>query len=92
MIHYSTVIHRAGSQASSSSCLNTGILEVGRDPRNIAAKAYWEAFFDLDLDAFQAVNKIDSTEVSWTLGKIVLYVRRASCVLQAHARDPNAIV
>ncbi|KAJ5121228.1 uncharacterized protein N7515_009189 [Penicillium bovifimosum] len=25
------------------------------------------------LDAFQAVNKIDSTEVSWTLGKIVLY-------------------
>ncbi|THC95444.1 hypothetical protein EYZ11_005086 [Aspergillus tanneri] len=25
------------------------------------------------LDPFQAVNKIDSTEVSWTLGKIVLY-------------------
>ncbi|KAJ5656508.1 hypothetical protein N7507_008458 [Penicillium longicatenatum] len=25
------------------------------------------------LDAFQAVNKIDSTEVSWTLGKMVLY-------------------
>ncbi|KAK2784049.1 Golgi apyrase [Onygenales sp. PD_12] len=25
------------------------------------------------LDAFQAVNKIDSTEVSWTLGKAVLY-------------------
>ncbi|KAJ5670525.1 uncharacterized protein N7477_005888 [Penicillium maclennaniae] len=25
------------------------------------------------LDAFQAVKKIDSTEVSWTLGKIVLY-------------------
>lgn len=25
------------------------------------------------LDAFQAVNKVDSTEVSWTLGKMVLY-------------------
>ncbi|KAI9368459.1 nucleoside phosphatase family-domain-containing protein [Aspergillus egyptiacus] len=25
------------------------------------------------IDPFQAVNKIDSTEVSWTLGKIVLY-------------------
>ncbi|OJZ84385.1 hypothetical protein ASPFODRAFT_208895 [Aspergillus luchuensis CBS 106.47] len=25
------------------------------------------------LDSFQAVNKIDSTEVSWTLGKMVLY-------------------
>ncbi|GAB1204647.1 hypothetical protein APSETT445_003310 [Aspergillus pseudonomiae] len=25
------------------------------------------------LDPFQAVNKIDSTEVSWTLGKMVLY-------------------
>ncbi|KAL4802385.1 nucleoside phosphatase family-domain-containing protein [Aspergillus unguis] len=25
------------------------------------------------VDAFQAVNKIDSTEVSWTLGKMVLY-------------------
>lgn len=25
------------------------------------------------LDSFQAVNKIDSTEVSWTLGKAVLY-------------------
>ena len=25
------------------------------------------------LDAFQAINKIDSTEVSWTLGKAVLY-------------------
>ena len=25
------------------------------------------------LDPFQAVNKIESTEVSWTLGKAVLY-------------------
>jgi hypothetical protein len=36
------------------------------------------------LDAFQAVNKIDSTEVSWTLGKIVLY---ASSQVTAEAED-----
>ncbi|KAJ5619954.1 hypothetical protein N7510_003938 [Penicillium lagena] len=36
------------------------------------------------LDAFQAVNKIDSTEVSWTLGKIVLY---ASSQVTAEVED-----
>lgn len=39
------------------------------------------------LDAFQAVDKIDGTEVSWTLGKIVLY---ASSQVPA-AQDVQAV-
>ncbi|QIW98944.1 hypothetical protein AMS68_004462 [Peltaster fructicola] len=39
------------------------------------------------LDAFQAVDKIDGTEVSWTLGKIVLYA--SSQVPAAH--DAEAV-
>jgi Golgi apyrase len=38
------------------------------------------------LDPFQAVNKIDSTEVSWTLGKVVLYASS-----QVPAVEENAL-
>lgn len=40
------------------------------------------------LDAFQAVDKIDGTEVSWTLGKIVLY---ASSQVPAAAPDDDPV-
>ncbi|EED22962.1 nucleoside diphosphatase (Ynd1), putative [Talaromyces stipitatus ATCC 10500] len=38
------------------------------------------------LDPFQAIHKIDSTEVSWTLGKVVLYASS-----QVPAVEPDAL-
>ncbi|KAJ5746204.1 hypothetical protein N7520_011386 [Penicillium odoratum] len=60
MLHDGIGIPRVGLEDTSSSHNGTKeVLAHGQE------KGY--------LDAFQAVNKIDSTEVSWTLGKIVLY-------------------
>ena len=48
-----------------------GVMEIGH---NQTSKHPSEAVKPEDyLEPFQAVNKIDSTEVSWTLGKMVLY-------------------
>ncbi|KAJ5091910.1 hypothetical protein NUU61_006780 [Penicillium alfredii] len=61
MLHDGIGVPRVGLEETAGS-LHNGTKEVlshGKD------KGY--------LDAFQAVNKIDSTEVSWTLGKMVLY-------------------
>lgn len=61
MLHNGIGIPRVGLEDTSGSSHNgtKEVLSHGQE------KGY--------LDAFQAVNKIDSTEVSWTLGKIVLY-------------------
>ncbi|KAJ5106855.1 hypothetical protein N7456_003530 [Penicillium angulare] len=61
MLHDGIGIPRVGLEDTSGSSHNgtKEVLSQGRE------KGY--------LDAFQAVNKIDSTEVSWTLGKMVLY-------------------
>ncbi|KAJ5629494.1 hypothetical protein N7528_003151 [Penicillium herquei] len=61
MLHDGIGIPRVGLEDTSGSSHNgtKEVLSHGKE------KGY--------LDAFQAVNKIDSTEVSWTLGKIVLY-------------------
>ncbi|KAJ5279281.1 hypothetical protein N7478_004653 [Penicillium angulare] len=61
MLHDGIGIPRVGLENTSGSSHNgtKEVLSQGRE------KGY--------LDAFQAVNKIDSTEVSWTLGKMVLY-------------------
>ncbi|KAJ5123136.1 hypothetical protein N7448_009233 [Penicillium atrosanguineum] len=61
MLHDGIGIPRVGLEDTSGSSHN-GTKEVLAHGKE---KGY--------LDAFQAVNKIDSTEVSWTLGKIVLY-------------------
>ncbi|KAL2810713.1 nucleoside phosphatase family-domain-containing protein [Aspergillus granulosus] len=61
VLHDGIGIPRVGLEPSSSSSIN-GTKEVLSHGQN---KGF--------LDPFQAVNKIDSTEVSWTLGKIVLY-------------------
>jgi golgi apyrase len=61
MLHSGIGIPRVGLEDTELSGHNgtKEILQHGRE------KGY--------LDPFQAVNKIDSTEVSWTLGKVVLY-------------------
>lgn len=60
MLHDGIGIPRVGLEESTSAYNGTKrVIPHGKD------KGY--------LDAFQAVNKIDSTEVSWTLGKMVLY-------------------
>jgi Golgi nucleoside diphosphatase len=61
MLHDGIGVPRVGLEDTSGS-LHNGTKEVLAHGKE---KGY--------LDAFQAVNKIDSTEVSWTLGKIVLY-------------------
>lgn len=61
MLHNGIGIPRVGLEDTSGSSHN-GTKEVLSHSQE---KGY--------LDAFQAVNKIDSTEVSWTLGKIVMY-------------------
>lgn len=61
MLHDGIGVPRVGLEDTSGS-LHNGTKEVLAHTKE---KGY--------LDAFQAVNKIDSTEVSWTLGKIVLY-------------------
>lgn len=61
VLHDGIGVPRVGLEPTSSSSIN-GTKEVLGHGRN---KGF--------LDPFQAVNKIDSTEVSWTLGKIVLY-------------------
>ncbi|KAL2830876.1 nucleoside phosphatase family-domain-containing protein [Aspergillus cavernicola] len=59
VLHDGIGVPRVGLEPTSSSSIN-GTKEV---------LAHGKGF----LDPFQAVNKIDSTEVSWTLGKMVLY-------------------
>ncbi|KAG9768764.1 putative nucleoside diphosphatase, partial [Aureobasidium melanogenum] len=60
MLHEGIGIPRVGIEDTSSSHNGTKeLLESGK------AKGF--------LDPFQAVNKIKSTEVSWTLGKMILY-------------------
>lgn len=62
MLHDGIGIPRVGVDASLSSSAHNGtkeVLQAGKD------KGF--------LDPFQAVNKIKSTEVSWTMGKMVLY-------------------
>ncbi|EXJ91915.1 apyrase [Capronia epimyces CBS 606.96] len=60
MLHDGIGIPRVGLEDTSSSHNGTKeLLESGKE------KGF--------LDSFQAVNKIKSTEVSWTLGKMVLY-------------------
>ncbi|KAL3459115.1 nucleoside phosphatase family-domain-containing protein, partial [Aspergillus heterothallicus] len=61
VLHDGIGVPRVGLEPTSSSGIN-GTKEVLAHGQN---KGF--------LDPFQAVNKIDSTEVSWTLGKIVLY-------------------
>ncbi|KAJ5159871.1 uncharacterized protein N7482_006875 [Penicillium canariense] len=61
MLHDGIGVPRVGLEDTSGS-LHNGTKEVLAHGKE---KGY--------LDAFQPVNKIDSTEVSWTLGKIVLY-------------------
>ncbi|KAL2831890.1 nucleoside phosphatase family-domain-containing protein [Aspergillus pseudoustus] len=61
VLHDGIGVPRVGLEPTSSSSIN-GTKEVLSHGHN---KGF--------LDPFQAVNKIDSTEVSWTLGKIVLY-------------------
>lgn len=50
-----------------------GIETDGSDKGNETEKILDHAKQEGYLAPFQAINKIDSTEVSWTLGKIVLY-------------------
>jgi Golgi nucleoside diphosphatase len=61
MLHDGIGVPRVGIEASHASGLNTTteVVKQGKD------KGF--------LDPFQAVNKVGSTEVSWTLGKAVLY-------------------
>ena len=61
MLHNGIGVPRVGLEESS------GISHANGTSRKLesTSKSY--------LDAFQAVNKIHSTEVSWTLGKMVLY-------------------
>ncbi|KAJ5697793.1 hypothetical protein N7488_011477 [Penicillium malachiteum] len=62
MLHDGIGIPRVGLEDTLGSSQHNGTKEVLSHGKE---KGY--------LDAFQAVNKIDLTEVSWTLGKIVLY-------------------
>ncbi|KXT17098.1 hypothetical protein AC579_2031 [Pseudocercospora musae] len=61
MLHEGIGVPRVGIEAGKSSASNktNAVVESAKD----------RGF----LDPFQAVDKIDGTEVSWTLGKIVLY-------------------
>lgn len=62
LLHEGIGIPRPGLEKSTSgSSRNT--------TKEMLGKAKQEGY----LDPFQAVNKIDNTEVSWTLGKMVLY-------------------
>ncbi|KAL3473058.1 nucleoside phosphatase family-domain-containing protein [Aspergillus californicus] len=60
MLHDGIGIPRVGLEPTSSNLNGT---------KEVLAHGQSKGF----LDPFQAVNKIDSTEVSWTLGKMVLY-------------------
>ncbi|KAI1621753.1 apyrase [Exophiala viscosa] len=73
MLHDGIGIPRVGVDASTSSSHNgtKEILQAGKD------KGF--------LDPFQAVNKIKSTEVSWTMGKMVLYA--SADIPPAHEDD-----
>ncbi|KAL4758269.1 putative nucleoside diphosphatase (Ynd1) [Aspergillus foveolatus] len=61
VLHDGIGVPRVGLESTSASTVN-GTKEVLENGKH---KGF--------LDPFQAVNKIDSTEVSWTLGKMVLY-------------------
>ncbi|KAJ0425663.1 nucleoside phosphatase family-domain-containing protein [Aspergillus carlsbadensis] len=61
VLHDGIGVPRVGLEPTSSSGVN--------GTKEVLAHGHNKGF----LDPFQAVNKIDSTEVSWTLGKIVLY-------------------
>ncbi|KAL4784215.1 nucleoside phosphatase family-domain-containing protein [Aspergillus varians] len=61
VLHDGIGVPRVGLEPISTSNVN-GTKEIIHHSQN---KGY--------MDPFQAVNKIDSTEVSWTLGKMVLY-------------------
>ncbi|KAL4776754.1 nucleoside phosphatase family-domain-containing protein [Aspergillus nidulans var. acristatus] len=61
VLHDGIGVPRVGLESTSASAVN-GTKEVLENGKH---KGF--------LDPFQAVNKIDSTEVSWTLGKMVLY-------------------
>ncbi|KAF7596383.1 Golgi apyrase [Aspergillus hancockii] len=50
-----------------------GLEDTTGSPHNGTKEVIAQAQSKGFLDPFQAVNKIDSTEVSWTLGKMVLY-------------------
>ncbi|RVX67162.1 hypothetical protein B0A52_08596 [Exophiala mesophila] len=73
MLHDGIGIPRVGLEDTSSTNKNgpTELIESGKD------KGF--------LDPFQAVNKIKSTEVSWTMGKILLYA--SASIPAAHDGD-----
>ncbi|QGA14149.1 hypothetical protein EYB26_001802 [Talaromyces marneffei] len=63
-----------------------GIENTGSSPHNGTKEVLQQGKEKGYLDPFQAVNKIRSTEVSWTLGKVVLYASS-----QVPAVEPNAL-
>ncbi|EZF32241.1 hypothetical protein H109_06758 [Trichophyton interdigitale MR816] len=64
ILHDGIGIPRVGLEASTNNT-NSTTKELGGHGKNGQDKTY--------LDPFQAVDKINATEVSWTLGKAVLY-------------------
>ncbi|KAJ6144642.1 hypothetical protein N7470_008537 [Penicillium chermesinum] len=65
--------HQWGNKVDSQKAAEEEISHPGNSVHNGTKEVLSHAKEKGYLDAFQAVNKIDSTEVSWTLGKIILY-------------------